>query len=809
MEQRPLEQSLPSDQGALLPQRPLRSTTSTIDIYIKLAQYPILSDQIRLRMREEIFKRGIVSEEKFEEEVEQLAIESQKREGLHDPYEEEPANLWHKRKARIRALHTDFYFGYNLPSDLFESIVQEVLSEQPTPQELYELAFNPEIAPWRLLFRQGELYERRSPPEREKVAHHLEEIKVVLIKGMISDQLPYIGIAKKMFSIADLRKIYQRRIGSGKIGGKAAGMYLAWKILQQRDPELGPDISEKVEMPDSYFIGTDVIYEFRRLNNMDHIMNQKYRSLDEIRQEYPRIIEQHLQAQFPLAIVEPLQEVLRHMGDSPLIVRSSSLLEDNFGSSFAGKYQSYFCPNQGTEEENLADLLDAIKRVYASTLNPDALLYRQRHGLIDYDERMAILIQRVRGERYGRYFLPAVAGVGFSQNPFRWNAKIRREDGFLRMVWGLGTRAVDRVSNDYPRLIALSHPQLRPETDAHAIRRYSQRYVDVIDLETNEMKTLPVREVLDTDYPHLRQIASLHKGDYIQEILSLGSLEDNQNLVLTFNTLTRDRKFVRLLRTALLRLEAGYNTPVDTEFTVQIVPNYPEPEYKLHILQCRPLSQRKGGGPVEIPAGIPEDDIIFRTYELIPDGQVEGARYIIFADPRRYRQLADPTVRLELGRAIGRLNERLENESFVLMGPGRWGSANLDLGIRVSYADIFNTKALIEIAVAGEDGMPELSYGTHFFQDLVEDGIHSLPIHLGNPKSYFDWAFFEEAPNSLEKLLPQDTHLSPYLKVIDIAAIDARRRLTILMDGSQDEAIGYLAKGEWRINEQPATVSIF
>src|SRR5690606_26370769 len=128
---------------------------------------------------------------------------------------------------------------------------------------------------------------------------------------------------------------------------------------------------------------------------------------------------------------------------------------------FAGKYQSYFCANQGSEEENLKELLDAIRMVYASALNPDALLYRKRHNLIDYDERMAILIQHVRGERYKHYFFPTVAGVGFSRNPFRWNPKIERDAGFLRLVWGMGTRAVDRVSDDYPRMIALSHPTLR------------------------------------------------------------------------------------------------------------------------------------------------------------------------------------------------------------------------------------------------------------------------------------------------------------------------------------------------------------
>jgi hypothetical protein len=790
-----------------LEHRPLRSTTSTIDIYIKLAQYPILADKIRARMREEIFKRGIVDEETFEEEVEQLAIESQKREGLYDPYSQEPANLWHKRKARIRALHTDFYFGYNLPTRLFERIIQDVLSEQPTPGELSDLAFNPEIAPWTLLFRQGEIYESKAPPEREKVSHHLEEIKVVLIKGMISDQLPFIAVAKRVFSMDDLYQIYQRRIGGGKIGGKAAGMLLAWRILQQRDPQFGPDISEQVEIPDSYFLGTDVIYEFRRINNLDHVMNQKYRTLDEIRAGYPKIVEAHLAGQFPVTIVEQLREVLRQMGKSPIIVRSSSLLEDNFGSSFAGKYQSYFCPNQGTEEENLTDLLNAIRRIYASTLNPDAILYRRRHGLIDYDERMAVLIQRVRGQRFGRYFLPAIAGVGFSENPFRWNARIRREDGFLRLVWGMGTRAVERVANEYPRLVALSHPHLRPETTAKAIRKYSQHYVDVIDLEENRVQTLPIHNILRPDYPYLRFIASLHRGDFIQEILSTGMLDDPSELVITFNTLLQDRKFTKLMLTALMRLEEAYETPVDIEFTVRIIPNYPNAEYRLHILQCRPLSQREEGEAVEIPDDLKPESILFRSFGLIPNGHLEGIRYIVYVDPHKYHSITDPTIRLELGRAVGRLNEALAAEKFILMGPGRWGTTNIELGVRVTYADIFNSKALVEISVPGEDGSPELSYGTHFFQDLVEGGIYSLPLHLADEQSEFNWPFFQNAQNVLAELLPADAELADYLQVIDLAAIHARKRLNILMDGSQDEAVAFLTEGDWQSKSQQATVS--
>ena len=184
---------------------------------------------------------------------------------------------------------------------------------------------------------------------------------------------------------------------------------LAWRILQGETPD--DEIGRHVAIPRSFFIGTEVIYEFRLINGLDHFMNQKYRSLADIREEYPRIVDAHLEGNFSPGIIKQLRAVLASMGNSPLIVRSSSLLEDNFGYAFAGKYSSYFCPNQGTEEENLRDLLNAVRLVYASTLNPDAILYRRQHGLIDYDERMAILIQEAVGHRQGRYYFPTLAGV--------------------------------------------------------------------------------------------------------------------------------------------------------------------------------------------------------------------------------------------------------------------------------------------------------------------------------------------------------------------------------------------------------------
>jgi hypothetical protein len=215
---------------------PIRSVTPTIDIYIKLAQYPTLAHAIRVRMRDELFHRSIIDPETFNAEVKAKALESQRREGLFDPFSQEPAHVWQKRKDRIRDYQTDAYFANNLSLSLLDTIIEDVLNSQPGHSDSIELTFNPEIAPWEMLFRQGELYEALPPDQLEKVKHHLQEIKVVLIKGMISDQLRFIAVAKHVLSIDDLRRIYRRRIGGGKIGGKAAGMLLAWKILQPESP---------------------------------------------------------------------------------------------------------------------------------------------------------------------------------------------------------------------------------------------------------------------------------------------------------------------------------------------------------------------------------------------------------------------------------------------------------------------------------------------------------------------------------------------------------------------------------------------
>jgi hypothetical protein len=747
-------------------------------------------------MRQELFDKGVLVAEAFEAEVNEKAVLSQQREGMLDPFAEEPAAIWNERLSLVRDQLTDFYFAYNLPHDRLEEIIHSVLVGRGLPRQNLVLSFNPELAPWNLLFTRGEEFESLPPEKRARVQHHLQEIIVVLIKGMISDQLEFVGVAKELFTIQDLKNIWRRRIGRGKIGGKAAGMLLAWKILQLAHEEDEMDVRDHVTIPDSYYVGADVFYDFLSTNHLNRYMNQKYKPRDEMEADYPQVRAAYMNGRFPSDVVSSLQLLLEEVGNAPIIVRSSSLLEDNFGTAFAGKYDSFFCPNQGTLEGNLAALLNAIKRVYASVLNPAALLYRQHMGFIDYDERMAVLIQKVQGTHYHHYFFPTVAGVGYSRNPFRWNPKIRREDGFLRLVWGMGTRAVDRVANDYPRIVALSHPQLRPEVGARQIRKYSQHFVDLVDLEADLFKTLPVQEVIADDYPALRYLVSVDKGGYLTPPISRLDAGNADDLVLTFDQLTQDKRFITLMKTMLKKLERHYKWPVDIEFAVDIQPKYPHAEYAIRLLQCRPLVSQEWAGDIEIPEGIPKKDLIMMACKLVPHGIVSGVRYIVYIDPVVYSQAPDYVTKLELARVIGRLNKRLEGERFILMGPGRWGSSNLDLGVKVTYADIYNTKALVEIPLVREGITAEASYGTHFFQDLVEAGIFPLPIIPGEDGAMLNTKFLTKAPNVLAELLPSDAVYGQYIRVIDVPAVAKERYLEIVMDGEHEQAVGYLKQAE-------------
>ena len=239
-------------------------------------------------------------------------------------------------------------------------------------------------------------------------------VEDIISHTMMSNDEKILSLLKTYFEPDDYFLVYKRMIGTGCIGGKACGMLLARKIIQKDNPEA----FAHMEPHDSYYLGSDVFYTY--------IVHNKFWRLhihQKTKQGYfklaPQLEQAFLSGSFPEAIRLQFIRMLEYFGQRPIIVRSSSLQEDAFGNAFAGKYESVFCINTGTMDERLTELENAVRTVYASTMNPSALEYRRQRGLGFKDEQMALLIQRVSGSMYEDFLMPNAAGVGYSYSAYK------------------------------------------------------------------------------------------------------------------------------------------------------------------------------------------------------------------------------------------------------------------------------------------------------------------------------------------------------------------------------------------------------
>ena len=634
--------------------------------------------------------------------------------------------------------------------------------------------------------------------------HHLEAegvrlspaidkgLRVSLIRHFFSDHLEFINIAKNYIEIRDYYELVQRIIFPpecmGKLGGKSSGLFLTTKILKKE--EKYAELFKNLKVPKTWYISSDGIISFLQYNNLEQTFEQKYKEIDEIYLEYPNIIQIFKNSHFPMEIVKGLSVALDDFGEKPIIVRSSSLLEDRFGASFSGKYKSLFLANQGPKQERLEALLEAVAEVYASVFSPDPIEYRADRGLLDFHEEMGILLQEVVGTRIGKYFLPTFAGVAFSNNEFRWAARIKREDGLIRIVPGLGTRAVDRIPNDYPILISPGNPDLRVNLTPDEIVHYSPKMIDLINMETNSFESIEIPELIKNfgnEIPGIELVVSVFADNHIQNPTSLFNIDfENDRLLVTFAGLFKRTLFLKQMRTLLSILQDKMNTPVDIEFA--------HDGKDLYLLQCRPQSFSRDIRPSPIPKDTPADRIIFSANRYISNGFVPDITHIVYVDPAEYARVSDFNELKNIGRGVGKLNKILPKRQFILMGPGRWGSrGDIKMGVDVNYADINNSAVLIEIARKKGNYIPDLSFGTHFFQDLVESAIRYLPLYPDEESVVFNEQFLSSAENILDKILPGYDALAKYVRVIDVPKTTGGLILRILMNADQQEAVGIIA----------------
>ncbi len=603
-----------------------------------------------------------------------------------------------------------------------------------------------------------------------------------LLRSAITRDEKFLPLARKYFDLADLMAVIQRMIGTGLIGGKSLGMLLARAILRKNAPAL----SERLEAHDSFFLGSDVFYTYL-VQNRCWDLRRKANDLSFLTSHIEETRQKMLSGVFPDYIRRQFIEMLDYFGQSPIIVRSSSLLEDSYGNAFSGKYDTVFCANQGTPAQRLESFMSAVRTVYASTLSLEALSYRSQRGLLDQDEQMSLLIQRVSGALYGEHFFPQVAGAGFSFNPYVWNEDIDPRAGMLRLVFGLGTRAVDRTSDDYTRLIALNAPDKRPESSTEDIRRYSQHHADVLDLSHNRLAAKEINAVVAGLADSLPLDLFAVRGD---------SHEGGSDWYLTFDKLVKGTHFVKDMRAILKVIQEAYAYPVDIEFTANFSA---DGAFRINLVQCRPFQVRIANDLTRVrgPATVNKQDLLMESSgPIIGQSSSTDIDRLIYIVPSVYGRMT-VSERYSVARAIGKLNRLTAagpHQCLMLAGPGRWATSTPALGIPVSFAEINAATVICEIAAMHEGLVPDISLGTHFFNDLVEMNMLYLAVSPEKKGHGLNPDLLATLPNALTTLLPEAANLAHVLRVIDGDSLPEKMRIHLHADSFKQKAVCYLAR---------------
>ena len=670
-----------------------------------------------------------------------------------------PVKVQHRSREVMNTIHLR-------EGDLFlpvkhSAVLAQILSRTQWPR----LQIDRHAGYWRRLFQEAHTVaqqrrEGRCPPERYQ--EMLRRVRWAL-------RVHRSGIAplvERFLTLDDFLLIRDRMIGIGSVGGKTLGMLVARAILRERDAEL----AARLEAHDSFFVGAEVFITYLVQNDVWWLREQQKNratfllGLEEGRR---RILNGH----FPDGILEQFQGMLDYFGETPYIVRSSSILEDTRGNAFSGKYESVFVANHGSREERMAALLDAVRCVYASVLDEEALRYRQRRGLLQSEERMALLVMRVSGAPQGRYYYPQAAGVGLSYNPYVWHPDIDPRAGVVRLVFGLGTRAVDRCDDDYTRLVALNAPSRRPGADLEDVREHCQRRMDCLDLREGKFVSLPFPEVI------------AEKPDFLLDNYLSYTAEGYPWI--TFDRLLTDTPVAADLRRMLALLEEVYEHPVDIEFTVNFLP---DGDYRIHLLQCRTFQFHRETGDVTLTVPVEQQRLLSVHGAVIGVSREQRLSRIIYIVTETYAQLPE-RERYSVARLIGRLNQHLPagDRGLMLIGPGRWGTHSPSLGLPVSFAEISRASIVCEVVEMHERLIPDVSLGTHFFNDLVEHDMLYVAYFPKKTGNHLDAEWFRSTPNQLLALEPTAGAYTDVVRVIDCDA--GGGRVWLHADATAQEAL--------------------
>ena len=525
------------------------------------------------------------------------------------------------------------------------------------------------------------------------------------------------------------------KIGDGSLGGKARGLAFFSSWLYQRN-SLKKIGQVDICIPQTLIITTECFEAFLHENELEAITQQDI--------DNEAIAEHFLKARFPDRLHTQLRKFLKKV-HFPLAVRSSSLLEDAKYRAYAGLYQTYMLANNSDRiEDRLENLVNAIKMVYASTYYLEPKAFSNRVGNRTEEEKMAVVIQQIVGERYGDFFYPAISGVAQSYNYYPFSI-LKPDDGVATIALGLGKTVTEggkclRFSPRYPEIL----PQLSTVEDA---LKNSQRYFFALRVDSEERPfekswvddsvNLTKREISDavTEYP-VSALASFYDP---QEHRIREAFNSHGAPVMTFASILKYKSLPlpEILQEILLAGQEGMGGPVEIEFSLNLS-SKKNHKPQLAILQIRPMGAHEELMTVDIETQ-DTSNYFCVSHSALGNTINESMRHVVYVNPDAF----DPAKTVEIAKDVAHFNAALKasGHKYLLIGPGRWGSADRWLGIPVNWSDICGVGAIIETYHPRINAEP--SQGSHFFHNIASLGINYLTIEK-NQEDFLDWEWVND-----------------------------------------------------------------
>ncbi len=553
------------------------------------------------------------------------------------------------------------------------------------------------------------------------------------------------------------------RSGSGSLGGKARGLAFINSLLEQHRLHHRWE-NMLVTIPRTFVAASEHFDNFMNNNQLHYIIEE---DLDD-----NEVLSEFMSSRLDDTLTQNLAIFLEQI-HRPIAVRSSSLLEDSHYQPFAGIYSTHMVPYVANKQKMLRLTIKAIKSVYASIYYRASRSYIEATGNILSEEKMAIVIQELCGSSVGDIYYPTISGNARSVNFYPVGDE-QVEQGVCQVAMGLGRAVMDggqslRFSPAHPkRALTLSSPEIA--------LRDSQKYIYALELDPKKMKTSTDESVnlrkVDLyelqDSPHLKFVCSTwnrQDGRMSESPFAKG------NKVVTFAPILKYDKIplAEILSYLLKMGKEAFHSDVEIEFAVNMDVEQGK-EYNFNLLQIRPIISTKSNQRIDWKQ-IDTTGAILRASRALGRGEIEGITDVVYIVP----ELFDSAKTQEMATEIARINETLgqSGRSYMLIGPGRWGSSDRWLGIPVKWADISHAKVIVECGT--KDFQVDPSQGTHFFQNITSLGVGYITMNPDLEDGEVDF----ERLGAMESLIESD-----YLRHVRFD-----NQLQVLVDGAESQAL--------------------